>query len=186
MERFDRGPGDPGEYGIGLHRLSDFDCFDLSQPLGQYRRPGLPALRRQVRERGVSDRVTFLGPQPRDDMAGLISAFDIALQPGVTAYASPLKTFEYMTLGRAIVAPDSPNMREILSHGETALLFDPDSTGAFEQTIERLVNDLALRTKLGASARAAIVDHDLTWENTARKVVALAEHLIGPSKPDAT
>jgi glycosyltransferase involved in cell wall biosynthesis len=147
--------------------------------------PGLPALRRQVRARGVSERVTFLGPQPRDDMSGLISAFDIALQPGVTAYASPLKTYEYMTLGRAIVAPDTPNMREILSHGETALLFDPDSTTAFVQAVERLVGDPALRGKLGGSARTAIVDQDLTWDNTARRVVALAQRITGPSKPEA-
>jgi glycosyltransferase involved in cell wall biosynthesis len=145
--------------------------------------PGLPALRRQVRVRDVSQQVTFLGSKPRDEMAGLISAFDIALQSGVTAYASPLKTYEYMALGRAIVAPDTPNMREILSHGETALLFDPDSTTAFGQAIERLAHDPALRAKLGAAARAAIVDQDLTWENTARRVIALAKRLTEPSGP---
>ena len=94
-------------------------------------------------------------------MAGLISAFDIVLQPGVNAYASPLKTYEYMALGRAIVAPETPNMREILSQDGTALLFDPDSTAAFEQAIERLAGDPALRASLGAAARAAIVDRDL-------------------------
>ncbi len=145
---------------------------------------GLPALRRQVRLSGVSQRVTFLGSRARDDMAGLISAFDIALLPGVTAYASPLKTYEYMALGRAIVAPDTPNIREILSHGETALLFDPDSTTAFGQAIERLAGDPALRAKLGAAARAAIVDRDLTWENTARRVIALARPLTESSGPD--
>ena len=118
--------------------------------------------------------------------AGSISAFDIALQPGVTAYASPLKTYEYMALGRAIVAPDTPNIREILSHGETALLFDPGSTTAFGQTIERLVDDPALRTNLGTAARAEIVDNDLTWENNARRVIALAERLTDPSSPDAS
>ena len=145
---------------------------------------GLPALRRQVRLRGVSEQVTFLGSQPRDDMAGLISAFDIALLPGVTPYASPLKLFEYMALGRAIVAPDTPNIREILSHDETALLFDPDSTTAFGQAIERLAGDPALRARLGAAARAAIVDRGLTWENTARRVVALARRLTESSGPD--
>ena len=116
-------------------------------------------------------------------MAGLISAFDIALQPGVTAYASPLKTYEYMALGRAIVAPDTPNIREIVSHGETALLFDPDSTTAFGQAIERLAGNLALRAKLGAAARATIVDRGLTWENTARRVIALARPLTESSGP---
>ncbi len=145
---------------------------------------GLPALRRQVRLRGVSERVTFLGSRARDDMAGLISAFDIALLPGVTAYASPLKIYEYMALGRAIVAPDTPNIREILGQDETALLFDPDTAAAFGQAIERLAGDPILRARLGAAARAAIVDRGLTWENNARRVVALANRLTEISGPN--
>ncbi len=115
---------------------------------------------------------------PRDQITGLISAFDIALQPGVTAYASPLKIYEYMALGRAIVAPDTPNIREILSDGDTALLFDPDAPLAFNQAIERLAQDPDLRARIGGSARATIIDRRLTWENTARRVAELAEALI--------
>ena len=68
---------------------------------------------------------TSPGWSPHDAIPGLVAGFDIALQPRVVAYASPLKLFDYMAAGRAIVAPDQPNIREILPDGETALLFDP-------------------------------------------------------------
>jgi glycosyltransferase involved in cell wall biosynthesis len=55
----------------------------------------------------------------------VIRRFDIALQPPAVAYASPLKIFECMACGLPIVAPDQPNIREILRDGESALLFDP-------------------------------------------------------------
>ena len=57
------------------------------------------------------------------------------------------------------------------------------STTAFGQAIERLAGDPTLRAKLGAAARATIVDQDLTWENTARRVVALVNRLTESSGP---
>jgi glycosyltransferase involved in cell wall biosynthesis len=88
-------------------------------------------------------------------------------------YASPLKVFEYMAAGRAIVAPDQPNIREVLRDGETALLFDPGKPGALWEAIGRLAGDPALRARLGAAARAEVLSRDLTWAGNARRVVAL-------------
>ena len=71
---------------------------------------------------------------------------------------------------------------------KVALTFVPGessdvSTTAFGQAIERLAGDPALRAKLGDAARAAIVDRGLTWENTARRIVALARRLTESSGP---
>ena len=89
-------------------------------------------------------------------------------------YTSPLKIFEYMAAGRAIVAPDQENIREILRDGETALLFDPARPEAMWQAILRLTGCAALREQLGSAARAEIVRRDYTWAGNARRVVGLA------------
>src|SRR6266404_2278789 len=104
---------------------------------------------------------------------------DIALQPRVVPYASPLKLIEYMALERAIVAPDLPNIREILTDGETALLFDPDRPGAFRQCIETLTRDPELRRSLGRHARRQLVDRGLTWDGNAGRVIDLARRITG-------
>ncbi|RKK02409.1 glycosyltransferase [Pseudoroseomonas wenyumeiae] len=136
--------------------------------------PARPGLEKLAAELGIAERVTFTGLAARDAVPGLISGFDIALQPASVAYASPLKVFEYMAAGRAIVAPDQPNLREVLRHEETALLFDPGSPEAMWQAVLRLDEDATLRQRLGEAARAEITRRDLTWAGNARKVLALA------------
>jgi glycosyltransferase involved in cell wall biosynthesis len=102
----------------------------------------------------------------------VVSGFDIALQPRAVGYASPLKLFEYMAAGRAIVAPDQPNIREILTHGRDALLFDPTREGAMWASIASLIADPALRSRLGAAARSTLTQADFTWLGNARRITA--------------
>jgi glycosyltransferase involved in cell wall biosynthesis len=135
-------------------------------------RPGLEALAAQL---GIGERVHFTGLATREDVPRLVEKFDIALQPASVAYASPLKVFEYMAAGRAIVAPDQPNIREVLDHEATALLFDPAAPGAMWLAVERLVTDAALRARLGDAARTEVLRRDLTWAGNARRAVALAQ-----------
>jgi glycosyltransferase involved in cell wall biosynthesis len=132
-------------------------------------------LERLAAELGVAERVRFAGLAGRDAVPGLIAGFDIALQPASVPYASPLKVFEYMAAGRPIVAPDQPNLREVLEDGRTALLFDPAEPGALWRAVLRLAADPALRARLGAAAREEVLRRDLTWAGNARRVVALAE-----------
>ena len=127
---------------------------------------------------GVGPRVRFTGRVPRSDIPHWVSAFDIALQPAANPYASPLKLFEYMALGRAIVAPDQPNIREILQHERQALLFDPDDEGGLSRAVLRLASDAALRDRLGRAAALTIRQRDMTWSQNASRVAELAAQLV--------
>jgi len=140
--------------------------------------PARAGLERQARERGISERVTFTGVIGRDDVARYVAAFDIALQPAVVAYASPLKLFEYLALGKAIIGPDQPNLAEILTHEDNALLFDPDDANALPAVLDRLSRDPALRQRIAARAHATIAEQRLTWRANAERVVDLSKGLM--------
>jgi glycosyltransferase involved in cell wall biosynthesis len=139
--------------------------------------PARPEIEARAAAKGVGDRVIFTGIVDRERVASHVAAFDVALQPAIVSYASPLKLFEYMALGRAIVAPRQPNIEEVLLDGENAILFDPEERGAFEAAIRRLLADPALRSSLGAGAAASIDRQGLTWRRNAERVVALFEEL---------
>jgi len=143
--------------------------------------PAVAELRDYAAHMGVARQVTFAGLIAREQIADHLAVFDLALQPDVVPYASPLKIFEYMALGLAIVAPDSANVREILVDGKTARLFDPDQPDAFQSAIRQLCDDPALRQRLAAGAAAALRQADLTWDHNARRVVALAQALVAQS-----
>ena len=134
-------------------------------------RPGLEALAASL---GVAARVRFAGLLAPEAVPAAVAGFDIAVQPRVVEYASPLKLFDYMAAGRAIVAPDQPNVREVLEHERTALLFDPADEGAMVTAIARLLGDAALRRRLGAAARAELERRDYTWRGNAARIVAWA------------
>lgn len=123
---------------------------------------------------GVGPRVTFTGVIDRHRVPEHVAAFDIALQPAVTAYASPLKLMEYLVLAKAVVAPREPNLLEVLTDGQNALLFDDKTPGSFEAALTRLCADTALRARLAQGAYDTIERLDLTWLGNARRVVTLA------------
>lgn len=140
--------------------------------------PARASIERRARDLGVADRLTITGIVARDRIAEHVAAFDVALQPDVVAYASPLKLFEYMAAGRAIVAPDRPNVAEVLTHGRDALLFDPEDGGAFAAAVRRLCGDRELRERLGGAARRTILDGGYTWAANARRVTDLFQELL--------
>jgi len=140
--------------------------------------PARAALEAQAAALGIASRVVFTGVVPREAIPAYVSTFDIALQPAVVAYASPLKLFEYLALGRAIVAPDQANIREVLDDGSNALLFDPKAADGLTDVIERLTGDEGLRALLAKGAHDTIAARGLTWDRNAQRVVALFEELI--------
>ena len=131
----------------------------------------------------VDERIQFTGILPRARVPEYLAAFDIALQPAVVPYASPLKLFEYLALGKAIVAPRQPNIEEILTDGENALLFNPIAQGDIETALTRLCVDADLRTRLAAGAANTISKMGLTWKANAQRVSALAESLQSSTVP---
>lgn len=130
----------------------------------------------------VPDRVSFTGVVPPEALCAYIDSFDIALQPNVVPYASPLKLVEYMARGRAILAPDTPNIREILHDGQDALLFRSGDPADMLRGLQRLCGDRGLRERIGCRARRAVVQRDLTWEGNAARIVDLADKQLRPAQ----
>jgi glycosyltransferase involved in cell wall biosynthesis len=119
---------------------------------------------------GVKERLTITGVMDRKSVARYAAAFDIALQPDVVAYASPLKLFEYLAMGCAVVAPDRPNIREVLTHGDNGYLFNPDVNDSFSCALLELLADPSLRVRLGKRAKESIIERGYTWSQNAFRV----------------
>ena len=141
--------------------------------------PARESLQARARERGIVDRVTVTGVVDRDRVPDCVAAFDVALQPAVVPHASPLKLFEYLAMGRAIVAPATPNITEILTDGENAVLFDPASPDGMRRGLEKVLNDGDLRRRIADGAKRTIGRRKLTWGNNAQRVVDLFDRLLG-------
>jgi len=161
------------------HRLERVIDYIADAPGGDHLRllivgdgPMVPTLKRHAATRHVAERIIFAGVVPRERVGDYVAAFDVALQPHATPYASPLKMVEYMALGRTIVAPDLPNIRELMVHRENAILFNLNDDGALLRALDEVLADPMLRQRLGEGARRTIAEKGLTWRHNAERTIA--------------
>ena len=136
--------------------------------------PAKRDLERQADRLGLLRRVLFVGSIDRANIPRYVAAFDIALQPSAVAYASPLKLVEYMAMGKAIIAPDQPNIRELIDDRRTGLLIRGDDIRTLAEAIASLAKNAELRHNLGCGAAYEVCRRGLTWDKNAERVEALA------------
>jgi glycosyltransferase involved in cell wall biosynthesis len=123
-----------------------------------------------IHKRNLDGRVTITGPVDRRGIFRYLAGMDVALQPASTDYASPMKLFEYLAAGKAVVAPDQENIREVVRDGEDALLFTPGDWEGFAKRVSELAGDSGLRRRLGEAGRRSIETRGRTWKANAARV----------------
>jgi glycosyltransferase involved in cell wall biosynthesis len=130
----------------------------------------------------ASGRVIFTGAVEHDQVPVLLDACDILVAPhvpladGSDFFGSPTKIFEYMAMGKAIVASRLGQIGEVLTNNETALLVTPAGVNDLADAIVRLVNSEGIRARLGENARrVAVQEH--TWTHNAQRVLEAYETL---------
>jgi glycosyltransferase involved in cell wall biosynthesis len=135
--------------------------------------PAMKDLKEQVRARNLDNDVVFIGPVSHEDIPPYLKTIDIAVQPAANAYCCPMKIIEYMGAGKAIIAPHQENIRELLTHGVEALLFEPENARALSAAMDRAVSNPALVRELGQNGRNTVETRGLLWERNAARVVEL-------------
>jgi len=137
-------------------------------------------LEREFDERGLAAQVDFIGAVAHEEVPAWIGKFDVALapycRPEHAFYFSPLKIFEYMACGAAVVAARLGQIEEVITDGETGLLYSPGELDELARACERLLADAALRQRLGEAA-AKEVHGRYTWDQNAARVIGLVQSL---------
>lgn len=132
------------------------------------------------KQKAESENVTFTGFIPNQELPLYQAAADILLMPysrsimgssgsaDSAAVASPMKMFEYMAAGRAIVSADLPVIREVLNE-KSAVFCEPDERESWRLGIEKLLNNKARRDELRNQARRDVEGY--TWVARAKKIM---------------
>jgi glycosyltransferase involved in cell wall biosynthesis len=141
---------------------------------------GSGALHNQVmqllRSEHENGRVIFTGAVDHERVPALLDACDVLVAPhvpladGSPFFGSPTKLFEYMAMGKGIVASRLGQIGDVLTHEETALLVEPGDAAALTEAIVRLVESPELREHLGKEAREIAV-RSYTWKHNAQRVL---------------
>jgi glycosyltransferase involved in cell wall biosynthesis len=121
----------------------------------------------------LNKKVYFSGPVLHDEVYEYIYAFDVALQPSVTTYASPMKIFEYLLYGKPIIAPVQHNIMEILTDGYNSWLFDPEESSGLKSIMLNIINNISEINRRSLNAIKTIQDREYYWEKNAERTIEL-------------
>jgi glycosyltransferase involved in cell wall biosynthesis len=134
-----------------------------------------PALEALARELGVEARVGWAGWQ--DEPRTWLPAFDVWALPS-RFEGFPLALLEALLAGRAVAAADVGSVAEAVRDGETGLLVPADDADALTLALRRLLDDDALRRRLGATGRTHVLGR-FTADGMARAFRELYDDLLG-------
>ena len=130
---------------------------------------------------GIGDDAIITGPVPHNQVAPFYELIDVFVvsrpDKRVTRLVTPLKPFEAMQAGRAIVMSDLPALAEIVEEGETGRLYPADDVESLANTIQELFDDKSLRTNLGSMA-AEWIAKERTWPFVISKIPHLYNRLV--------
>lgn len=136
----------------------------------------LPQAKETAQNYGVADLCTFTGAVPQAQGPAHLAACDILVSPtvpnpdGTPFFGSPTKLFEYMAMGKGIVASDLDQIGEILEHDKTAWLVKPGDLDSLVAGLKTLIDDEPRRRRLGAAARKEVTAK-YTWKEHTRRII---------------
>ena len=146
------------------------------------------ALAAEARELGVADRVRFLTNVPDRDLPALYNTAEVYL--GVSRLMEQrvegfgISLAEASACGVPVVAGRSGGIPAAVRDGETGLLVDAERPEAVAEALARLLDDAALRARLGAAGRRAVESH-YNWDRVTRDLVRIGRELGSAAKQAA-
>lgn len=136
-----------------------------------------------VHDLGIQEAVRFTGFLKQEEVFRRVNAADIAVAPytkmdPANFIGSPMKLFEYMACGKAVVATGMGQITEVIDNGTNGLCVPPGDSQAFAACLLQLIRAPGLRERLGSQARVAAVKK-YSWEDYADRLEAFYRTVIG-------
>jgi glycosyltransferase involved in cell wall biosynthesis len=162
-----------------LRAERDIDLVVIGQPKAKGR------VATTMERLGLNDIVTTISGVSDEELARLYGQAEVAIVPSLYEGFS-LPAIEAMSCGVPVVATTGGALPEVVGvSGETGLLVEPNDPDALVVAIRQLLDDAALRERLGAAGRQRVIER-FTWEVTARGTAACYDAILtGQALPDS-
>ena len=142
------------------------------------------AIVRKIQKNGIEQSVIMTGSIPHSRVPEMVSIADVAVVPSAPVSAShggtgtPLKLFEYMAAGKAIVATALNEAVEVIQDGQNGLLVEAGDVNKFAESTLKLINNPKERNRLGQNARAQAVKQ-YSWEHYTKRLEEIYQGVVG-------
>ncbi len=108
---------------------------------------------------GLSDRVTFAGAVPYEELPAYYRASDVTVLPSISRLeAFGLVGLEAMASERPVVLSDIPGVREVIEDGREGFHARPVDPDDIAEKVNILIDDPVLRVKMGQRGRKRVLE----------------------------
>lgn len=125
-----------------------------------------------IKERNINRNVTLTGRIEHHEIPKYINAMDITVLPNSNLWGSPMKIFEYMVMGKPVIAPAYEPIKEVITSGKNGLLFNPYDFNGLRQAIITLMDNRDLCKEIGRNAKETVIKNH-TWIKNAERVIEI-------------
>lgn len=129
-------------------------------------------IKNRVIDAGVESQVILPGKVPHHEVSSYLSAMDLGILPDSNDYGSPMKLFEFMAMGKGMIAPDFSPIAEVVHNNETSWLFPAGDQQACINKVFEIVHDKQAHKAVGINARAYI-ERERQWKHNAEQLLSL-------------
>ncbi len=150
--------------------------------------PAREGWERLARELGIlGEAVRFVGRAPLDEVPGYIAGFDAGFsgQQGMkigAMYHSPLKLYEYLSMGKPIVATAYDDARTLVRDTDAGFLFEPGDTEDLQRALREAYSSREAFPEAGRRAREEVLRRH-SWEARLRETIPKVEEILRRRDP---
>ncbi len=125
---------------------------------------------------GVTQECILTGVVPQEEGPAYLAACDLLASPhvpnsdGTPFFGSPTKLFEYMAMGKGIIASDLDQIGEVLEHDHTAWMVKPGDAESLMHGLKTMIDNPEIGKRLGEAARHEVIAK-YTWKEHTRKII---------------
>jgi glycosyltransferase involved in cell wall biosynthesis len=139
--------------------------------------PSRESLEWLTAELRLDHRVRFLGEVAHEDVPRVLESFDVFAMPS-TAEGFGVSALEASAMELPVIASDVHGIPDVVVSGETGILTPPRDVEAIADAIARLIEDPALRRRMGSAGRAYVQRH-YRWDDNVKLMERLYERVVG-------
>lgn len=137
--------------------------------------PHFEKLKEYIFNKKLEGKVECTGWVEHNYIPEYLKKIDIAIHHSAKPYMSPLKLFEYLAAGKAVIAPDIPSIKEVF--GDTELIFVKKDLSDLAEKMLFLLKNEELRLELSSKAKEKVFNN-FQWKNNAEKILEVMQQKV--------
>lgn len=130
---------------------------------------GIDSSKELAESLGCGVAVSFTGSVDHRDVGGLIAAMEICVMARSNWYGSPVKIFEYGREGRAVIAPGTEPVKEVMTHMKHGWILN-DKGSDLKEALSYFADHPVDALRMGNAMREKVVSNH-TWEHVTQKIL---------------